>query len=182
MIAGIRFHPAISYGLFQKHVPHPSALNTSDTLLLPLDILHRQLSLHHSHSGRILCLLRWLKSSFDVDDCRPKPLAQAIDNIHQQLSISGLKEDIAVSQRQLERHFRKWLGMSAKNYQRIVRTRNALSDFRSNPNTQLIALAQNHGFTDQAHMTREFKAIAKITPGQYRKVLAQDRKSIALNQ
>ena len=180
--AGIRFHPAISYGLFKKHVFHPSTLNTSDTHLLPLHRLHRQLSIQHSHSGRILCLLRGLKSFLDADDCRPRPLAQALDDIHQQLSVSGLNEHNALGQRQLERHFRKWLGMSAKHYQRIVRTRNALSDFRSNPNTQLIALAQNHGFTDQAHMTREFKAIAKITPGQYRKVLAQDRKSIALNK
>lgn len=175
VIAGIRFHPAISYGLFKKHVSHPCALNTSDPLLLPLDLLHQQLNQHHSHSGRMLCLLKWLKSSFDVDDLRPKSLAQAIDNIDQQRSVSGLKADIPVSQRQLERHFQKWLGMSAKHYQRIVRTRNALSDFRSNPNTPLIELAQNHGFTDQAHMTREFKAIAKITPGQYRKKLVRDR-------
>ena len=83
-----------------------------------------------------------------------------------------INNDIPLSQRQLKRQFQKWLGMTPKNFQRIIRVKKVLNDLKLNPDTGLVSLAYNNGFSDQAHMTRELKKIAKVTPGQYSKLVA----------
>ena len=80
--------------------------------------------------------------------------------------LTELQNHIALSQRQLERLFKTRLGMTAKNYQRIIRIRQAIAEIKANPEHSLADIAANSGFSDQAHMTREFKAIARITPGK----------------
>ncbi|NQY35884.1 MAG: AraC family transcriptional regulator [Alteromonadaceae bacterium] len=70
-----------------------------------------------------------------------------------------------------ERQFQKWIGITPKHYQRIIRVTNTRNSLKRNPDVDLVDLALNKGFTDQAHMTREFKQIAQITPKKYTKLL-----------
>ena len=56
--------------------------------------------------------------------------------------------------------------MTAKNYQSIIRIRKAISFIQENKQMPLVDVAAELGFSDQAHMTREFKTIARITPGK----------------
>jgi len=71
----------------------------------------------------------------------------------------------------LERQFKSFPGMSPKYYQQIQRVKQALEDIKNRPDTDLVELALEHEFSDQAHMTREFKRIARITPNQYRRLI-----------
>ncbi|MFM2652319.1 helix-turn-helix domain-containing protein, partial [Vibrio alginolyticus] len=72
-----------------------------------------------------------------------------------------------ISQRQRERNFQKWLGITPKHYQRIKRVKHTLEQLRAQPDLTLSELALEQGFSDQAHMTRECKQIARMTPKQY---------------
>ena len=83
-----------------------------------------------------------------------------------------------LSQRQIERQFQQWLDMTPKYYQRISRVKSALKILKLQPTTELADLALTIGFSDQAHMTREFKYIAKITPKQYTQQVKNDIKNI----
>jgi len=177
VLAGIRFHPAISYGLFNELVTKPTLVQGIDPLSRSLIQLHAVLQTKTNHWSRLLTLSRWLKCSFNTLALLPNALSQAINDIRdiQTLtpSTQPIPTPIDISQRQLERYFHTWLGISAKKYQRVLRTRQAQSSIKMNPQLQLADLALDHGFTDQAHMTREFKSIARITPGKYRKILSQ---------
>lgn len=71
-----------------------------------------------------------------------------------------------VSRRQLERDFHHWLGVSPRTYSRLVRFQRAaraLSD-----GVPVAHVAADQGYADQAHMTRAFREMAGVTPGQVR--------------
>ena len=89
-----------------------------------------------------------------------------LECIEQDEAPGQLSESIELSQRQIERLFKLWLGMTPKHYQRILRIKKAIYFLRLHRNVNLADVAQQFGFSDQAHMTWEFRTIACITPGQ----------------
>nr|WP_001897448.1 helix-turn-helix domain-containing protein [Vibrio cholerae] len=58
------------------------------------------------------------------------------------------------------------MNISPKQYQRILRVQRTVNYLRQNKGVSLVEVSQQFGFSDQAHMTREFRAIACITPGK----------------
>ncbi|MBT2322182.1 helix-turn-helix transcriptional regulator [Variovorax paradoxus] len=71
-----------------------------------------------------------------------------------------------VSRRQLERDFRRWLGLAPGSYARLVRFQRAASAVADG--MALAHVAADQGYADQAHMTRAFGEIAGVTPRQLR--------------
>ena len=63
--------------------------------------------------------------------------------------------------------FRQATGMSPKRYARLMRFRALLAALRAAPATPLGMLALDAGYSDQAHMTREFREFAGVTPLHY---------------
>lgn len=96
----------------------------------------------------------------------PDALVQALESIDQGAALRQLSENIELSQRQIERLFRLWLGMTPKYYQRILRVKKAIHFLRLHRYLNLADVSQQFGFSDQAHMTREFRVIACTTPRQ----------------
>ena len=66
--------------------------------------------------------------------------------------------------RQLDRLFRRHLGLSPKAFARVVRFQRALSLLRTDPGCTLAAVAATCGYYDQPHFVREFKAYAGAVP------------------
>lgn len=64
--------------------------------------------------------------------------------------------------------FRQATGMSPKRYARLMRFQALLAALRHDSAASLSALAHGTGYSDQAHMTREFREFAGVTPSQYR--------------
>ena len=171
-LAGIRFHPGISFGIFGHRYDKPAAL-TDCTLLFEFQALAHHLSNTLGHHARIVVLYKWLNRVIDFSGVIPTPLSLALNVMSDTQSLSLLSRDIPLSQRQIERQFQKWMGMTPKQYQRILRVKKTLHFLKHNLDTDLVELAHDNGFSDQAHMTREFKQIAKITPGRYSKLVAR---------
>jgi AraC-like DNA-binding protein len=69
--------------------------------------------------------------------------------------------------RQLQRRFAAELGMPPRSYLRLLRFRGALMDIQQRPEG-LADTAAAQGYADQAHMTREFRALAGLPPGAAR--------------
>jgi len=168
-LAGLRFHPAMGFGIFGKHVERPTAIKIEDDMSFSLLSLSRQLTGTRGHYARIVALYKWLNMAIDFSNLAPTSLMQALNAMQGCKTPGQLNEDISLSQRQIQRQFQKWMGMTPKHYQRIIRVKETLSFLKHNPQTSLAGLAIKNGFTDQAHMTRECKQIAKITPRQYSK-------------
>jgi AraC-like DNA-binding protein len=71
-----------------------------------------------------------------------------------------------VSRRQLERDFRRCLGVAPRTYARLVRFQRAACAIADG--MPLAQVAAEHGFADQAHMTRVFGETAGVTPRHLR--------------
>lgn len=52
-------------------------------------------------------------------------------------------------------------------YKRLIRVHQSIVSLRNDVPDNLADFALIQGFSDQAHMTREFKMIANITPHQF---------------
>ncbi len=70
-----------------------------------------------------------------------------------------------VSVRQLERQFQQDVGLPPKAFSRIVRLQAALRRIREGRPLSDVALAC--GYYDQAHMTRDFRQLAAMSPGAW---------------
>lgn len=80
------------------------------------------------------------------------------------VSVSSLADALGWSHRHLVARFHDQVGLSPKAAGRVIRFGRAMSLLR--PGVPLAELALECGFYDQAHMNREFRAMAGTTPGR----------------
>jgi AraC-like DNA-binding protein len=88
------------------------------------------------------------------------------ENLSDKVSLYRLALISELPQFRLLRAFQRELGMSPHAYQIQARIRTSHQMLRDG--TALADIASSTGFADQAHLTRAFKAIMGVTPGQYR--------------
>lgn len=82
------------------------------------------------------------------------------------VSIGALRDRAGLSANRLATAFREQVGVSPKQYARIIRFRRALERLSTGPVT-LAEAALDAGYYDQPHMTAEFKALSGITPREF---------------
>lgn len=80
------------------------------------------------------------------------------------ISIDRIVRDTGITTRQLERQFRLRVGLPPKRYARVVRFQQAVRALVSAPLAPGTELALRHGYYDQAHFTREFRAFTGWAP------------------
>lgn len=165
-LAGLRFHPAVSYGVLGQHVNFPTVLTGSMGQLQHLDALYRAVQQQQSNQARIDELTHWAKQTFQLDPILPHSLSLALAGVDLYASQTNIAQQVPLSQRQIERLFKRWLQISPKQYQRILRVKQAILYMREHRDACLADVSQQFGFSDQAHMTREFRAIAATTPAK----------------
>lgn len=76
--------------------------------------------------------------------------------------VQALAAQEGVTRRQLERDFRVHLGVSPGTYSRLVRFQRAASAVSAGQ--RMVEAALDHGYADQAHMSRVFRAYAGLSP------------------
>ena len=82
---------------------------------------------------------------------------------HPSISIKSLAEDACLCQKQYERIFRQQVGMSPKEYARVVRFQKVLWMLQ-NGSHDFIGISVECGYADQSHLIREFKEMSGHTP------------------
>lgn len=165
-LSGIRFHPATCYGVLGQHYDKPTLLLPEEDQLYNLYGVYNDLRIQKDIERRIETLHRWADKNLDFTKVIPAPLKKALMHIDQDETPGQLSASIDLSQRQIERIFKLWLEMTPKHYQRILRVKKTISFLRTYKKANLADVAHQFGFSDQAHMTREFRTFACITPGQ----------------
>jgi AraC-like DNA-binding protein len=81
-----------------------------------------------------------------------------------QMRIDALADTLGCSRRHLAKHFAHEVGVSPKVAARLIRFDQARARVGSVP---LARLAADHGFADQAHLAREFRALAGVAPSAF---------------
>jgi len=164
-LAGIRFHPGAGLAVMGHYPDGPTALTPQQDQRLQLQALHSSLQ---QGTEPLTALHHWCEQTLAGVSQMPSTLASSLADLRAHEPPAPLSNPLLLSQRQLERQFRHWLDMTPKQFQRIMRIRNSIHHLRQHPDCPLADLAARFGFSDQAHMTREFRAIASTTPGQLR--------------
>ncbi|MGH7526379.1 MAG: AraC family transcriptional regulator [Gemmatimonadales bacterium] len=71
---------------------------------------------------------------------------------------------LGCSARTLERHFGRFVGLSPKEFSRVRRFQRALRLARTRPSLRWAVIAARTGYSDQAHLVREFRQFAGSAP------------------
>ncbi|EHS54851.1 helix-turn-helix domain-containing protein [Paenibacillus sp. Aloe-11] len=80
------------------------------------------------------------------------------------VGIKELAEREAISERQLNRKFGQWIGISPKKFSEVVRFQSVLHTIQSGGSLDWTELALKHGFFDQAHLSRDFRRFYGDSP------------------
>lgn len=97
-------------------------------------------------------------------------VAHALLRLNGATPVADLVAESGFSHRHVVKVFREAVGVSPKTYLRLGRFNRTLHRLHATGTASLADIAAENGFSDQAHMTREFGAIAGVTPGRYREL------------
>ncbi|UQS26387.1 helix-turn-helix domain-containing protein [Amycolatopsis thermalba] len=110
---------------------------------------------------------------------RPRPgdarVRHAVSRIWRGASLDSVAEEVALTGRQLRRLVVQQAGLGPKALQRVARFQRFLRSADAARPTSLADSAAAAGFADQAHLTRETRELAGVTPA----VLVRERHGLA---
>ena len=97
-------------------------------------------------------------------DARLRRAVRAIGAADGAVRVAGLARSLGLGERQLERLFDERVGIGPKSLARIGRVQGLLR--RLGPRTQWSSLAAEMGWSDQAHLVRDLRDLAGLTPSE----------------
>ena len=103
----------------------------------------------------------------DMTSRRAGEIARAVEEDRDIVFVSQLADKFRLSIRSIQDLCSRALGVSPKWLIRCFRLQDALERLHTGRNVNLSVLAQDLGYFDQAHFTRDFKQITGVSPGRY---------------
>jgi AraC-like DNA-binding protein len=123
-------------------------------------------------------ILRLLRTRLPIPDPTAELIAHLVDVVAARPDVTRveqLAERIDATPRHLQRLFREYVGVSPKWVLMRHRLQNATEEMAVGERFDAGRLAARLGYADQAHFTRDFKAVVGLTPGAYGRRLAATR-------
>jgi AraC-like DNA-binding protein len=84
--------------------------------------------------------------------------------------VGAVVDECGYSHRRFITLFRESVGLTPKEHCRVVRLQRAVELAASRPEVSLVELAVTCGYSDQPHLSRDFRELAGVSPGHYRKI------------
>lgn len=104
------------------------------------------------------------------EDCIVKEICEFLmDDLENVLSIGEIAKFYSMTPVQLVRIFKKSMKIPPYQWQKIQKLRKIKDELETHGS--LLELSFKYGFSDQAHMSRQFKQVFGFTPGYYRQEL-----------
>jgi transcriptional regulator GlxA family with amidase domain len=82
--------------------------------------------------------------------------------------VADVQRDVGYSPRHFIALFRAAVGLTPKHYYRVQRFNNVARRLASGSDRDLADIAAAVGYSDHAHLTREFRELSGVAPTQYR--------------
>jgi AraC-like DNA-binding protein len=164
--AGVRFRPAMMRAVLDVD---PADCRDRDT---PANLVHADFAaLERRLQGcaspqEALATLKHAVDQRLANDARraaPPRVQEAIAALARGGEVHRVARAVGLSERSLHRDVVRWSGLAPKPLARILRMQRCLAALRAG-RMPLALLALRLGYADQAHMTRELKALAGVTP------------------
>jgi AraC-like DNA-binding protein len=122
---------------------------------------------HDARLGALTGLLERRLSAEPPDDLFVRQACQYITRSEGEYTVAELVKLIGFSERQLERKFKKQVGITPKILARIMRFQKFLALAQTTPDLTLSDAAHACGYYDQSHFIRDFTRFSGVSPLRY---------------
>jgi AraC-like DNA-binding protein len=106
------------------------------------------------------------ESSKELFDYKIQQAIEMIIEANGQLPVKALREKIKISERTFERRFITQVGLSPRQFSKIIQFQVSLNQLQTSDYAKLSDIVYDNGFADQSHFIRVIKAYTGKTPGQ----------------
>jgi AraC-like DNA-binding protein len=113
-----------------------------------------------------------IRLSGKIKDSGENKIREAIHQIlksNGQATIKEIRDSLFITERTFERQFTARVGIGPKQFAKIIRFQNSLSEITDQDLDKLTDVVYNNGFSDQSHFIKTFKEFTGKTPGEFRK-------------
>ena len=83
------------------------------------------------------------------------------------MDVGKLCHQFSLSLRDIQRLFKRYIGISPKAYIQLIRVRSVKDRIATNDFVNFTHLAMDSGYFDQSHFVRDFKRLMENTPTEY---------------
>ncbi|MBC9798549.1 AraC family transcriptional regulator [Sinomicrobium weinanense] len=161
-LVGIRFKPA-AFSSFYQYAPLHEI--TDKTIEFESSISP---DIHKIEQSFVSYLNTFFLNRLGKPKHNLAAVVKDIQTANGQIGIGTLAKRNYTTIRQLERNFKKHIGISPKEFANIVRFKAALSRIKHNKQQQsLLDIAFDCGYYDHAHLTNEIKRYSGIAPSHF---------------
>jgi AraC-like DNA-binding protein len=94
-------------------------------------------------------------------------LSRKICSSTNHVGLSVLLDNYALSNRRIEQRFKQAIGVSPKNFMKLIRFQRVLNSLYTTDKNNLTSITYESGYFDQSHFIRDFKAFTGIIPSEY---------------
>jgi len=112
-------------------------------------------------------LTELVKHSSSNADFRIKLAVNTIINAKGNITIKKVREQLHISERTFERHFTKEIGVTPKQFAKIIQFNFSLNQLTEDDYISLTTLSYDRGFSDQSHFIKTFKRFTGKTPKEF---------------
>jgi AraC-like DNA-binding protein len=173
-VLGVRFRPAGFRGLLGAPLTTitDQTMPLSRVYELDSDAAEASVLAADGDAGMMQAAETILRSRIPAVDDTVDLVQGIVDRIESDRTIKRVDElaaTVGSSERGLQRLFSDYVGVSPKWVIRRFRLHDAASRLANAEDVNLTYLAQDLGYSDQAHFTRDFKAIVGRSPSDYRR-------------
>jgi AraC-like DNA-binding protein len=134
------------------------------------DLVYQQLLEIDDPEQQLATLESILASRLPVVRGLHPAIAEAMQRFDSCDSVDAVVRSSGYSHRHFINLFRTAVGLTPKAYCRVLRFQKALQQGASQNNDSWASVAQDAGYSDQAHFNRDFLEFTGITPTAYRKI------------
>lgn len=168
-----QLYPFVShmlFGIYPKEL-NDTCYDLSTLHHLVVEPLLMHLSNTHSALDQANILSTFLQTIIKPhhlkDDHRIPLAIHLILNSKGLISIKELRKKLYIAERTFERQFTERIGVSPKQFARIIQFNSTLHQLTEKQNDRLTDIAFNNGFADQSHFIRTFKKYTGSTPLEF---------------
>jgi AraC-like DNA-binding protein len=174
---GIRFRPGQS-----RHVMRAAARELTDSHESVAGLLDLTLEAAPDHLAQD-DIINYLDAQFITYLSKHPPkfsridaAIAAIDQTHGIIRVSEVAAYFARSRRQFERAFLEVVGLSPKTYMMIRRFEHAVTLLAAQG--KLVEVAIDAGYSDQSHMTNDFRRLSGLSPAEFARTMSHFYKTV----
>lgn len=167
----IQFKPAGAYPFLQVPVSklNDKILSAEEIVGEEILTLRENLLYKKTPDEKLELADRWLKSRFDEAKEPPNELLMVLSGLQKEpvSHLSRIVEKYPNTQKHLIDQFKKYVGLTPKIYQRILRFNEILQKIRDKQQITWAEVAYQCGYSDQSHFIKEFNHFSGFNPQEF---------------